>query len=175
MRLSEDRILVTHTGSLPRPAALTALYARRERGEAVDGAELAAAGREALRAIVAKQAHAGIDVGNNGEQQREGFFLHMRRRLSGLGGSWKRWPRGDIERYPLFKQAFEDAMSRKTAVGNFAPPKVVGEMRYLGSGLIRQECQEFRAVLDELGAGFVEPFLTAPSPGMIASAMRNEY
>ncbi|HYM31682.1 MAG TPA: hypothetical protein VEU47_10305, partial [Candidatus Cybelea sp.] len=46
---------------------------------------------------------------------------------------------------------------------------------YLGSGLIRQECQEFRAVLDELGAGFVEPFLTAPSPGMIASAMRNEY
>ena len=33
---SEHRILTTHTGSLPRPAALTSLYVRRSRGEAID-------------------------------------------------------------------------------------------------------------------------------------------
>ena len=71
VRRSEGRILTTHTGSLPRPAALTRLYARRVRGEAVDEAAVAAAGREALARIVPLQLDAGLDVVNNGEQQRE--------------------------------------------------------------------------------------------------------
>ena len=36
MRRSEDRILTTHTGSLPRPPELTRLYVRQARGESVD-------------------------------------------------------------------------------------------------------------------------------------------
>jgi len=36
MQRSENRILTTHAGSLPRPAALTTLFAKRIRGEAVD-------------------------------------------------------------------------------------------------------------------------------------------
>jgi 5-methyltetrahydropteroyltriglutamate--homocysteine methyltransferase len=75
MQHGEDRILTTHTGSLPRPPALTELYVRRASGEAVDSDELDAAGRAALEWIVPKQIAAGIDIGNNGEQQREGFFL----------------------------------------------------------------------------------------------------
>ena len=51
MQRSTDRILTTHTGSLPRPPELTRLYARQSRGEAVDAAEIAAAGHAALRAI----------------------------------------------------------------------------------------------------------------------------
>src|ERR1700746_703628 len=87
MRRSEERILTTHTGSLPRPPELTRLYVRRARGESVEPAELGGLGRVALRGIVRKQAEAGIDIGNNGEQQREGFFLHIRHRTSGLRGS----------------------------------------------------------------------------------------
>ena len=90
MRRSEDRILTTHTGSLPRPSELTRLYVRRARGESVDPAELERLGREALRWVVRKQANAEIDIGNNGEQQREGFFLHIRHRMSGFGGSWQK-------------------------------------------------------------------------------------
>src|ERR1700724_2440141 len=115
MRHSEQRILTTHTGSLPRPAALTRLYVRRERGESIDEA--------ALAWVVPQQIAAGIDIGNNGEQQREGFFLYLRRRLSGLGGSWHRSPRGDVERYPLFKEAMQRQLADKDAVSNFAPPK----------------------------------------------------
>src|SRR6266481_5869102 len=77
MRRSEDRILTTHTGSLPRPSELTRLYVRRARGESADPAEIERLGREALRWVVRKQAEAEIDIGNNGEQQREGFFLHI--------------------------------------------------------------------------------------------------
>src|SRR5262249_22650977 len=90
MRHSEDRILTTHTGSLPRPSGLTELYVRRARGEVVNTDEIDAAGRAALEWIVPKQIAAGIDIGNNGEQQREGFFLYLRHRMTGFGGTWKR-------------------------------------------------------------------------------------
>jgi 5-methyltetrahydropteroyltriglutamate--homocysteine methyltransferase len=175
MQRSADRILTTHTGSLPRPPDLTRLYARQSRGEAVDAAAIAAAGHAALQEIVPKQIASGIDIGNNGEQQREGFFLHVRHRMSGFGGTWKRWPRGDVERYPLFKQQMQEQAAGKEAVSNFLPPKVIGEVRYIDDALVHAECRDFREVLDTLGKGFVEPFLTAPSPGIVASAILNEY
>jgi 5-methyltetrahydropteroyltriglutamate--homocysteine methyltransferase len=180
MQRSADRILTTHTGSLPRPPELTRLYARGSRGEAVDAADIAKAGHAALQEIVPKQIAAGIDIGNNGEQQREGFFLHVRHRMSGFGGTWKRWPRGDVERYPLFKKQMQDQAAGREAVSNFLPPKVVGEVRYVDDALVHAECKDFRQVLDGLqgagkGKGFVEPFLTAPSPGIVASAILNEY
>jgi 5-methyltetrahydropteroyltriglutamate--homocysteine methyltransferase len=180
MQRSADRILTTHTGSLPRPPELTRLYARQSRGDAVDAAALAAAGRAALERVVPKQIAAGIDIGNNGEQQREGFFLHVRHRMSGFGGAWKRWSRADVERYPLFKQAMQEQAKGKDAVSNFLPPKVIGEVRYVDDALVHAECRDFRAVLDTLDpiggrGGFVEPFLTAPSPGIVASAILNEH
>ena len=104
MQRSSDRILTTHTGSLPRPAGLTRLYARQSRGEAVDVAEVERAGKAALNWVVPKQVESGIDIGNNGEQQREGFFLHVRHRMSGFGGTWKHGTARDVEKYPAFKQ-----------------------------------------------------------------------
>jgi 5-methyltetrahydropteroyltriglutamate--homocysteine methyltransferase len=179
MQRSHDRILTTHTGSLPRPPRLVSLYARRSRGEAIDPAEIEAAGHAALQAIVPKQIEAGIDIGNNGEQQREGFFLHVRHRMTGFGGSWKRWPRADVEAYPVFKQALESQFAAKEMVSNFAPPKAIGEIRYIGAEQAEQECTDFRDLLDareKAGRrGFVEAFLTAPSPGIVAAAIRNEY
>jgi 5-methyltetrahydropteroyltriglutamate--homocysteine methyltransferase len=175
MRRSEDRILTTHTGSLPRPPELTRLYVRRARGESVDPAELERLGREALRWVVRRQAEAEVDLGNNGEQQREGFFLHIRHRMSGLGGSWQRRTRADALRYPVFKRAMEEQLASREAVSNMGPPKAIGEVRSLGTALIEAECADFQAALDETGAHFVEPFVTAPSPGIIAGAMKNEY
>jgi 5-methyltetrahydropteroyltriglutamate--homocysteine methyltransferase len=180
MQRSEHRILTTHTGSLPRPAELTRLYARRSRGEPVDLAEIEAAGRAALQWVVPKQIAAGIDVGNNGEQQREGFFLHVRHRMTGFGGTWKRFPRGDVEHYPVFKTMLEQQFAGREAVSNFAPPKAIGEVRYVGEAQVQRECADFRETLDDIAAqagrgAFVEPFLTAPSPGIVAAAIRNEH
>src|SRR5437588_4511289 len=175
MRWSEDRILTTHTGSLPRPPELTRLYVRRTRGGEVDPAELDRLGKEALRQIVEKQADAGIDIGNNGEQQREAFFLYVRHRMSGFGSGWKRWPRGDVERYPLLKKQMAEMLAAREAVGNYEPPRAIGEVRYVDDTELKTEIADFRAALDEKGGGFVEPFLTAPSPGIIAAAMKNEH
>ena len=176
MLQSEKRILTTHTGSLPRPARLTELYAMRERGAAVDPGEIMAAGRKARAEIVSKQIAAGIDIGNDGEQDREAFFLYVRRRMSGFGGGWDRPAFADIAKYPHFRawKAAHDALGE--AVSNTGHlPEAVGEVRYRDTAPIEADCREFRAVLDGLDGGFAEPFLTAPSPGIVAAALRNAH
>jgi 5-methyltetrahydropteroyltriglutamate--homocysteine methyltransferase len=175
MRRSAERILTTHAGSLPRPPELVQLYVRRAVGEAVDPAALAAAGRAALAWVVPQQIAAGIDVGNNGEQQREGFFLHLQHRMSGFGGAWQRHPRGDVLRYPKFMAWMQEQEQGRTAVSNFQPPMALGAVRYLDPGAIRAECADFRAALDKADGGFLEAFLTAPSPGIVAAAMKNAW
>ena len=176
MQRSSDRILTTHTGSLPRPPDLTRLYALRARGDAVDGTEIERAGRAAVRRTVEKQRAAGIDIGNNGEQQRDSFFLYLKGRLSGLGGSWERPSRADVDRYPEFKRMWAEQHASKTQVSSLGGlPKAIGEVRYLDDRAINDECRHFKAVLDENPGAFVESFMTAPSPGILAMAVRNEH
>jgi len=176
MQHSQSRILTTHTGSLPRPRDLTRLYALRAGGEAVDEALIDRSGRDAVRQIVHRQREAGIDVGNNGEQQRDSFFLYLKSRLSGLGGSWERPSRADVERYPEFKQLWVEQHAAKTQVSSLGGlPKAIGAVRYLDDGAINEECRHFQAVLAETPGVFVEPFMSAPSPGILATAVRNEH
>jgi 5-methyltetrahydropteroyltriglutamate--homocysteine methyltransferase len=64
-------------------------------------------------------------------------------------------------------------------VSNFAPPKVIGDINYVGAAEATRECTDFREVLERrksAGAkGFAEAFLTAPSPGIVVAAIRNEH
>jgi 5-methyltetrahydropteroyltriglutamate--homocysteine methyltransferase len=176
MQRSTERILTTHTGSLPRPERLKRLFVARNAGEAVDPGEIAAAGRDAVRAIVQKQAEAGVDVGNNGEQQHESFFLYLRDRLTGLGGSWQRPSRADVERYPEFKQRWLEQTSAKGRISpNEGLPEAIGEVRYTNPGAIESECRDFEQVLAAQPKVFVEPFMNAPSPGILAAAIRNRH
>jgi 5-methyltetrahydropteroyltriglutamate--homocysteine methyltransferase len=176
MQRSTSRILTTHTGSLPRPRELTRLYVLRARGETVDAADIDRAGREAVRTVVRKQRDVGIDVGNNGEQQRDSFFLYLKTRLSGLGGSWERPSRADIDRYRDFKRMWIEQHAGKTQVSALGGlPKAIGEVRYLDDGAINEECRHFNTVLADYQDVFVEPFMNAPSPGILATAVRNEH
>jgi 5-methyltetrahydropteroyltriglutamate--homocysteine methyltransferase len=141
----------------------------------VDATELLTAGKAAVRNVVAKQLESGVDVANNGEQQREAFFLHVRERMSGFGGRWKRPPRADIEKYPVFKELMERQAALREAVSVHQPPKVIGEVRYTDPSTAEFEPRDFRETLDQLDAHFVQTFLTAPSPGIIATAVKNEH
>jgi 5-methyltetrahydropteroyltriglutamate--homocysteine methyltransferase len=175
MRRSSERILTTHAGSLPRPEHLTSLFVRRARGEGVDPAAIAKAGREALRAIVPLQASAGIDVGNNGEQQHDSFFLYLKDRLTGLGGTWQRPSRADVDRYPEFKKRWLEQMSSTSRVSpNEGLPMAIGEVHYIDPAIIDAECRDFGDVLAENPNVFVETFMNAPSPGIVAAAIKNE-
>lgn len=176
MKRSETRILTTHTGSLPRPKELTRLYALRSCGGVVDEREIERAGHEAVRAVVRKQREVGIDIGNNGEQQRDSFFLYLKARLSGLGGNWERPSRADVDRYPEFKRMWTEQHASKTQVSALGGlPQAIGEIRYLDDRAINDECSYFNTVLQDNPGAFVEPFMSVPSPGIVATAVRNEH
>ena len=173
--MKQDRILTTHTGSLPRDRALTALYAGRQKGEAVDAAEIIRLGKDSVRHVVSKQVAAGIDIGNDGEQMKDGFFLYLKQRLTGFGGSWQRSPRADVERYPEFKRMLAEQAPKVAINARAGVPKAVGEVKYISDAPLREECRFFKETLEQTGKPFVEAFLTAPSPGIVATAVRNEH
>jgi 5-methyltetrahydropteroyltriglutamate--homocysteine methyltransferase len=176
MQRSAGRIRTTHTGSLPRPRALTRLFARRQRGEAVDAAELAAAARAAVQAIVPKQIAAGVDIPNDGEQGRESFVLYLRDRLTGLGGESRRVPFQDVAAYPEFAEDLRASFAGKETASLTAHlPAAVGPVAYVGADAMRNECAVFRAALAAAGAPDTEAFLAAPSPGIVAAVVQNRH
>lgn len=169
------RILTTHAGSLPRPGRLVQLYAHRANGEPIDEAALAAEGAAATRAVVARQREVGIDVPSDGEQVREGFFLYVQRRMSGFGGRWTRRPSREFDDYPQFAELRRQALATTTGVTNFSPPMAVGPVRYEDTAANAAEIAGFQAALADAGNGFADAFMTAPSPGIVAMAMKNQY
>jgi 5-methyltetrahydropteroyltriglutamate--homocysteine methyltransferase len=176
MHRSTERILTTHSGSLPRPEALTQLFIDRGSGKDIDREELANASSAAVRAIIAKQSEAGIDIGNNGEQTRDSFFLYLRERLTDLGGHWDRPTRADVEHYPEFERRFVKQASKETRIaGVWSVPMAIGEVNYIDEEAIRAECRDLSAALDERPGAYLDAFMSSPSPGIVASALRNEY
>ena len=86
MQRSDNRILTTHAGSLPRSNELGQMFGRLSRRDAIDSDALRHAVEESTRRVIEKQLECGVDVGNNGEQPRESFFNYVQHRMSGFGG-----------------------------------------------------------------------------------------
>ena len=174
MKHSEKRILITHAGSLPRPNELAEMFGHLSRHEPLDRMALAQVVEEATRRTVWMQSECGIDVGNNGEQPRESFFTYVQHRMSGFGGRSERPLIADIVSYPSFRGV---ALPFRAGikVDLLHAPKAVGEVRYLDRTMLERECDDFLRIVRETKSGFSECFMTSPSPGIIASAMLNEY
>ena len=97
---SSERILTTHTGSLPRPMELARMLEAKDAGESVDDASLAQQAREAVADTVRKQVEAGIDVVSDGEQGKVGYSTYPRHRLTGFGGVSSAPARADWADFP---------------------------------------------------------------------------
>ena len=68
MKLSTERILTTHVGSLARPPDLFDMIAARSSGQPYDTAAFDARVRQAVADVVRRQAELGIDIIDDGEQ-----------------------------------------------------------------------------------------------------------
>src|SRR6516165_11326941 len=84
MKTSKDRILTTHTGSLPRPKALTELILTRETGGAVDAARFETEAAKAVDEVVGRQVAAGIDIISDGEMSKPSYTTYIRHRVTGI-------------------------------------------------------------------------------------------
>src|SRR5438477_4015391 len=86
MTHSPNRILTTHTGSLPRTPKVVELLLAEEKNPGARRAELQAAVREAVVYVVKKQVECGLDIINDGEQGRTDYTVHVMHRLTGYEG-----------------------------------------------------------------------------------------
>jgi 5-methyltetrahydropteroyltriglutamate--homocysteine methyltransferase len=175
MRRSEQRFLTTHAGSLPRPAALTALHAARARGESVDDAALEALGEAATREVIARQIATGIDVVNNGELGRESFVTYLRHRMSGFGGTSQRRAQGDLLRYPGYLEQLQRVRGPGEKVSLFSAPQCVSAVEYTSRAPIAGECGALSRLLAPHTGAYSEAFVSSPSPGIVAAAMQNAF
>lgn len=173
MHRSEDRILTTHVGSLPRHPALADRLIREEAGEAVDRAELHRLAESAVRHVVERQVASGVDVINDGEQPRVGFQTYVAQRMKGFGGESKRPRPRDFTDFPVFAAWMAARLPRRSKVSN--APQAVADVVYDDLGAAQQECRMFRAALDRLPAPPVGAFMTAASPGIIATTLLNAH
>jgi 5-methyltetrahydropteroyltriglutamate--homocysteine methyltransferase len=172
MILSHDRILTTHVGSLPRSEVLSEMLIDREEGKPLGSGDLANEMDRAVRHVIAKQAEAGIDIGNDGEQQRVGFQTYVPSRMSGFAGQSKRRRGRDFEEFPALVDDLLRRFPKRSRMQN--APEAQTELRYLGSSAITAEINRFRRAAADSGA-FAETFMTAPSPGIISTTMLNAH
>lgn len=87
MKQSSQRILTTHTGSLPRPNDLQQMLYAKERGEQVDQVAFETKVQEAVQAVVRRQVACGIDVVNDGEMSKISYSTYVKDRLTGFEGT----------------------------------------------------------------------------------------
>src|SRR5262249_8405719 len=142
MKRSEQRILTTHVGSLPRTTALRDLLVRQDRGEKVDAATLARESETAVRHVVAKQLETGIDIGNDGEQPRVGFSTYPAKRMRGFGGASKRRMSRDIAEHPDYMARL--ARMRTGAARINDAPQAIAEVAYTDLSEATAECDLFQ-------------------------------
>jgi len=165
---SDERILTTHTGSLPRPAAL--LEAARARTEGPNS-EYESALREAVADIVRRQVEVGLDIVNDGEFGKSSWAAYVLERVSGFELRRDQlkplhWLGRDRQRFPEFF-----ATEMPNALTGSPTEVCVGPIEYVGMDMVQRD---LRNLNDALPTG-AEGFFTAVAPASTAYNGENEY
>ena len=169
MKLSTDRILTTHVGSLPRPDHLADGLLAREHGEPIDEAAFATEVRQAVHDIVRRQVAVGVDIVSDGEMGKIGYSTYIKDRCTGFTGDSPRRPPADLARFPDFMEM----QARTNQAPSIRRPVCTGPIAIKDRGPLLTDIENFRAAL--AGAGAVDAFLNASSPGVISAFLPNEY
>ena len=167
MITSQDRILTTHVGSLPRSKAVTDTVFAQEKGQAVSGA--ADIIRQAVDDVVAKQVATGVDIVSDGEMSKISYATYIKDRITGFDGDSDRSPPSDLEEFPGFLQ--RQASSGGTPT--YRRPCCVGEIKLKDIGPVTEDIDNMMAAMARHGP--TEGFMNAASPGVIALFQPNRH
>jgi 5-methyltetrahydropteroyltriglutamate--homocysteine methyltransferase len=166
MKRSTDRILTTHTGSLPRPHDLTTTLEALDGGTPPDAVAFDARVRRAVADIVKQQVDVGVDIVNDGEQGKVGYSTYVRHRLTGFGGQAAVPVRADWADFP-------EAAARGERRSTIMRPACNGPIEWKDRTAMQKDTANLSAALT--GVKVSEAFMTAASPGVIAHFLRNEH
>ena len=171
MKRSTERILTTHTGSLPRPDNLAQMMIAREQGKPVDATLLADSVRNAVADVVKHQVAVGIDIISDGEMSKIGFANYVKDRLTGFEGESNPVVAQDVLDFPdlrvrMFRRN-EGSESR------YFTPACTGPITLRDQDAVHHDIANLKAALQEFQPA--EVFMPAASPGTIAQVMQNSY
>jgi 5-methyltetrahydropteroyltriglutamate--homocysteine methyltransferase len=170
MKISTDRILTTHVGSLPRPQALVDLLVKKDQEQPYDLAEFDRQVAQAVRDIVAQQVAIGIDVVSDGEASKIGYATYIKDRLTGFGGEpFVPKPQRDLADYPEFRAR----MIQFTGPQVFRRLCCIGDVRLRDRDAVQADIAHFRAAIDHSRP--VDAFMPAASPGVVSAFQPNRH
>ncbi|UVO30662.1 cobalamin-independent methionine synthase II family protein [Bradyrhizobium arachidis] len=166
MKISTDRILTTHVGSLPRPSALEEMLLAKEKSEldADRNPLLATSVSSAVLDIVKKQSLIGLAVVDDGEMSKYAYSTYARERMTGLTGVDQPLALSELAEFSNFAKRVD--LDIKT-------PACVGPIAYQGEAAVATDIANLKAALNMVSVE--EAFMNASSPGIMAHYMPNKY
>ena len=171
MKTSTDRILTTHTGSLPRPPSLVDLIVAKEKGEPIDAAAFEAETAKAVDDVAARQVAVGIDIVSDGEMSKPSYTQYIRHRVTGIAPDPRAAEKGrDIM---IGRDALDhpDFAARRTSFGAVPFPGCIGPLQYRDRSALDSDLAHVTAAAAK--ARPAEVFMTAPSPGILTRFIIN--
>ena len=172
MKRSDERILTTHVGSLPRPAALLELGSF-QKGPPADIARYREVMHASIAEIVRKQAEVGIDVVNEGEFGKESWANYILGRISGF--ELRPHQLRELEWLGRDRFRFKDMLAQEMprAIEGAPTEACVGPIVY-------QDRESVQVAIDALNDALrtvkvQEAFMTAVAPASTAYDGINEY
>ena len=177
MRLSQDRILTSHVGSLPRPQDLFEMMEAREGG--AEDAAYTARVTQAIDDIVAQQVAAGVDIVGDGENSKTSYTLYVQDRLNGVGPTPPEQERPKTAQHADLMNHGDliEIMARKTVglswFDRLAPPAAIGPVSYGDMAPLQTDLDNLTAACKVHGVE--EAFMNAASPGVLTKFVPNMY
>jgi 5-methyltetrahydropteroyltriglutamate--homocysteine methyltransferase len=169
MKLSTDRILATHVGSLPRPQEVVDLLFEQDRGEDFDEAQFNEVMRRAVANAVNRQAESGIDIVSDGETSKISYATYIRHRLTGFEGDSPRPTPQDLDDFPEYR----DRLVKSGHSATYRRPVCVGPIKVKNLQPVEMDIAHMKEALSKTKV--TEGFINSVSPGTIAVFQPNEY
>ena len=127
---------------------------------------------QAVRDIVKRQVDLGIDIVSDGETSKISYATYVHDRLSGFsdeGATEASQPHADLAPFPDLRQK----MAKLAGVRRFKRVACVGPIAVQSRDGLTRDLANMRSAVD--AARPAEAFLTAASPGVVASFLPNRY
>jgi len=172
MKRSENRILTTHVGSIPRPPQLRELADAAQKSPEKQ-AQFEAALPEAVADVVKMQAKVGIDIVNDGEFGKSSWANYILERISGFEHRPDQlhpiyWLGRDRDRFPEVMAAEFPYLQ-----GGVPTSACIGPIKYRGESSINRDITNLKAALRAVKVD--EAFLPVVAPASSAYDAVNEY
>jgi len=169
MKTSQDRILTTHVGSLPRSKPVSDGLFAAEAGTKIDASAFARTLAGAVTDCVARQAQAGVDVVSDGEMSKISYATYIKDRITGFDGDSPRRAPADLEAFP----GFLERQAKGGGTPSYRRPRCVGPIGVQSMAPLEGDLARFSDALS--GVDVSESFMNAASPGVIALFQPNEH